>query len=345
MGGVLSVIEQQITSYGNPQLTSNTTSSNTELTGSNRQSTSTTKDDEQIPPGDCIVFYDIETTIPNDDVIEFGAIVLHATTFVEIDRYETLIKSDKITQRSIDANHITQADRIFHMLNGRVWAGHNILSFDNKMITKEYEKLGRAAPSPLRCIDTLPLLRNTFGHRAGDLKMASLGHYFDLEVLKNCSLTLFLEQHAGQVKTFVEKEKGKKTKKTKKTTDSSSDDTETTTMETSEDTTIAPAPVKRGRGRPKKVSTEDTDKKEEAKSTEDTAVEIEKKAALELAIENRQQVWICYEGGTKSLSPRAVWPRSFDNKGNLMAAYSNEENAKRFSFTLAKIQKVSDTNP
>ena len=38
-----------------------------------------------------VVFYDLETTIPQDDIIEFGEIVLDKTGFFERESYSTLI--------------------------------------------------------------------------------------------------------------------------------------------------------------------------------------------------------------------------------------------------------------
>ena len=169
-----------------------------------------------------IVFYDLETTIPPTDVIEFGAIVLDNTGLYEKESYSTLIHSKKINQRSVDCNGITLdmvkdapkfkdvADNIFDVLNGRIWAGHNIVSFDNVRIRESFKKIRKKAPEPSGIIDTLPLLRRHFGTRAGDMKLASLGNYFglgqerhraiedckmNLDILKNCGMILFLEEH------------------------------------------------------------------------------------------------------------------------------------------------------
>jgi DNA polymerase III epsilon subunit-like protein len=51
------------------------------------------------------------------------------------------------------------ADVIYNLLHGKIWAGHNITSFDNKSIQREFQKLGKSAPQPVGIIDTLPLLR------------------------------------------------------------------------------------------------------------------------------------------------------------------------------------------
>eukprot|EP00466_Bigelowiella_natans_P000923 jgi/Bigna1/74967/fgenesh1_pg.32_\ len=187
-----------------------------------------------------IVFYDVETTIPFKKgqgyaMLEFGAVVVDKIGLYEKECFSTLIKpttgsnefmenSAPITKRSIDCNGITDrivqnapsfkevADQIFRIMDGRVWAGHNIIRFDNRRIVEEFKKIGRDPPKPKALIDTLPLLRRTFGsERAGNLKMATLGHHFGLgaerhraledtrmniEVLQRCATVLFLEQHA-----------------------------------------------------------------------------------------------------------------------------------------------------
>ncbi len=176
-----------------------------------------------------IVFYDLETNIPPDDsvpfeIIEFGAIVLDKAGLYEKESYSTLIYSELMDERSIACNGITfdmvkdapsfaeVADKIFDVLNGRVWAGHNIIKFDNIHIKSHFDRLGKPAPEPFDLIDTRVLLRQTFGPRAGNMKLATLGHYFGLgmerhrsiedvrmniDVLKNCAMTIFLEEHHG----------------------------------------------------------------------------------------------------------------------------------------------------
>jgi DNA polymerase III epsilon subunit-like protein len=171
-----------------------------------------------------LLFYDIETTIPPTDIIEFGGIVLDESGLFEIESFSTLIRSDRISDKSIGCNGITPAmvadaptfaevaDRIFAIMDGQIWVGHNINGFDNAHIREAFSRLGRKPPEPTLCIDTLPLLRKTFGKRAGNMKMASLGNYFGLgkerhraiedcrmtiEVLKSCSTVMFLEEEVG----------------------------------------------------------------------------------------------------------------------------------------------------
>jgi len=54
---------------------------------------------------------------------------------------------------------------------GRTWAGHNIEKFDCARIKEAFQKIGRQPPEPTCTIDTYPLLEETFGRRAGDMKV------------------------------------------------------------------------------------------------------------------------------------------------------------------------------
>lgn len=253
-----------------------------------------------------LVFYDIETTIDPNEIIEFGAIVLDIDGFYEIESYSTLIYSDKVDEKSIAFNGITQemledaptfeevSDKIFHILNNRIWAGHNIIEFDNKFIFGSFGKIGKQAPRYLDIIDTLPLLRKTFGRRTPDqrMKMASLGNYFALgqerhraledvkmtiEVLKNCSLTLFLEQQTNY---------GKYTTK--------------------------PA-------------------KEDSRTIK----------IVDQAMREKRDIWISYNGGTIPLVPRKILPKRWSDKPYMVEAYCYNSNKKKY-FAVSKITDVRD---
>ena len=166
----------------------------------------------------------METTIPPDDIIEFGAIVLSKTGLFEVSRYSTLVYSEKVTEQSVKANGIISslladapkfeqvADIIFELMDGKIWIGHNILSFDRRVLKSCFEKIGKRAPVAAACLDTLHLFKKVWGKRCGDLKMATLGRYFGLgeekhraiedcemtiEVFKKIALTLLLEQFVG----------------------------------------------------------------------------------------------------------------------------------------------------
>ncbi|XP_072978079.1 protein NEN1 [Typha angustifolia] len=180
-----------------------------------------------------IAFFDVETTVPRSGssyaLLEFGAVLVCPRRLVEVGSYSTLIRPGDlaaISANSVRCNGITRdavasapsfvdvADVVFTILHGRVWAGHNIVRFDCARIREAFAEIGRAAPEPKGMIDTLPLLTQRFGRRAGDMKMASLANYFglgkqkhrslddvrmNLEVLKYCATVLFLESSLQDV--------------------------------------------------------------------------------------------------------------------------------------------------
>jgi DNA polymerase III epsilon subunit-like protein len=181
-----------------------------------------------------IAFFDLETTIPTRpgqgySILEFGAILVCPKKLVELDNYSTLVRpSDlsRFTAASIRCNGITAADvtpaptfsqiadRVYDILHGRIWAGHNILRFDCPRLREAFAEINRPPPEPKGTIDSLTLLTQKFGRRAGDMKMATLATYFgigqqthrslddvrmNLEVLKYCATVLFLESSLPDV--------------------------------------------------------------------------------------------------------------------------------------------------
>ncbi|CAH8305468.1 unnamed protein product [Eruca vesicaria subsp. sativa] len=175
-----------------------------------------------------IAFFDLETTIPfragqKHEILEFGAILVCPKKLVELRSYTQLVRPanlNSITVRSVNCNGIKRedveskpsfadiADDVYEILNGRVWAGHNILRFDIPRIREAFSEIGRDPPEPKGTIDSLVLLTQKFGRRAGDMKMATLATYFGIgnqthrslddvrmnfEVLKYCATVLFLE--------------------------------------------------------------------------------------------------------------------------------------------------------
>ncbi|KAJ4959715.1 hypothetical protein NE237_019625 [Protea cynaroides] len=183
-----------------------------------------------------IVFFDVETTIPFRAgqafaILEFGAILVCPRKLVELESYSTLVKPadlSSVSTKSVRCNGITRdavasaptfrevADKIFDLLHGRIWAGHNIIKFDCARIREAFAAIGRSAPEHKGTIDSLTLLTQRFGRRAGDMKMASLATYFglgqqthrslddvrmNLEVLKYCATVLFLESSLPDIFT------------------------------------------------------------------------------------------------------------------------------------------------
>ncbi|GMY15587.1 protein NEN1-like isoform X2 [Fagus crenata] len=180
-----------------------------------------------------IAFFDVETTMPTGTeqgraILEFGAILVCPRTAVELDSYSTLVKPADIFLHSFvsRANGITRdalasaptflhiADHVYDLLHGRVWAGHNIERFDSARIREAFAEIGKPAPEPKATFDSLPLLEERFGNRAGDMKLATLANYFELEqqrhralddvrlnleVVKNCAAVLFWESSLPEI--------------------------------------------------------------------------------------------------------------------------------------------------
>lgn len=57
---------------------------------------------------------------------------------------------------------------------GRIWAGHNILRFDCVRIRDAFAEINLAPPEPKGAIDSLVLLTQKFGRRAGDMKVCDV---------------------------------------------------------------------------------------------------------------------------------------------------------------------------
>ncbi|KAH9697106.1 protein NEN2 [Citrus sinensis] len=141
-----------------------------------------------------IAFFDVETTVPTRPgqrfaILEFGAILVCPKKLEELHNYSTLVRPadpELISSLSVRCNGITPdavvssptfadiADTVFDILHGRIWAGHNILRFDCARIREAFAEIGRPAPEPKGTIDSLALLTQRFGRRAGDMK---LWHY------------------------------------------------------------------------------------------------------------------------------------------------------------------------
>ncbi|CAJ2664589.1 unnamed protein product [Trifolium pratense] len=174
-----------------------------------------------------IVFFDVETTIPEQGqpfaILEFGAILVCPRKLTELRNYTSLVRPadlSLISEKSKQCNGISQeavknaptfadiAPAVYNLLHGRIWAGHNILKFDCKRISDAFAAIKHSQPERKGTIDSLVLLTQKFGKRAGNMKMATLATYFglgqqthrslddvrmNLEVLKCCATVLFLE--------------------------------------------------------------------------------------------------------------------------------------------------------
>jgi DNA polymerase III epsilon subunit-like protein len=146
-----------------------------------------------------IAFFDVETTVPKRGqrfaILEFGSILVCPKKLTELRSYTTLVQPadlSLISSLSVRCNGIKRddvvlaplfadiADTVYDILHGRIWAGHNILRFDCARIREAFAEIGRQPPEPKGAIDSLGLLTQKFGRRAGDMKMATLARYFGL---------------------------------------------------------------------------------------------------------------------------------------------------------------------
>jgi DNA polymerase III epsilon subunit-like protein len=77
---------------------------------------------------------------------------------------------------------------------GRIWAGHNILRFDCVRIRDAFAAINQTPPEPKGTIDSLVLLTQKFGRRAGNMKVSSFHNKFVIIIL-NCGLRSQLWSH------------------------------------------------------------------------------------------------------------------------------------------------------
>jgi len=315
----------------------------------------------------------LETTIPATDIIEFGAIVLDKSSLFEKETYTTLIKSSNITEKSTKANGITTemlkdaptfqkvAQKIFQIMNGRIWAGHNISTFDISVLNKEFKKLSQVPPTSTGIIDTLMILRKTFGNRAGNNKLSSFAKYFQMgevphrsledcrinvEVLKRCSTILFLES-LGSFE--VNPPKKSTTRKSKKNTENKeSTDTKKEVNEIQSFLVVSPKNKQTERKEISKpiefpVKTTEEEKKIElginnVEKKEKTRSRKKSKPTKELpprlpgspvvieklsaAMKEGKTIWMIYAGGTHGTTPRSIKPLNWVEEGILFEATS-----------------------
>eukprot|EP01100_Stratorugosa_tubuloviscum_P011050 TRINITY_DN4851_c0_g1_i1.p1 TRINITY_DN4851_c0_g1~~TRINITY_DN4851_c0_g1_i1.p1 ORF type:complete len:164 (-),score=45.65 TRINITY_DN4851_c0_g1_i1:27-518(-) len=80
-------------------------------------------------------------------------------------------------------------------MNGKIWAGHNIEIFDNRVLKNNFQDLNLEFPKPIACIDTLKIARNLkMKEVAGNCKLETLSkHYSISKFQKHRALSDVLE--------------------------------------------------------------------------------------------------------------------------------------------------------
>lgn len=152
-------------------------------------------------PAISTIIWDLETTIaPNimdNRILEFGYIKVDSN-FSEIESDSFFINDEErlmlIDEASIKANGITRdmiyngdsrgyatgitpkdaCNRMFTILNGNRWMGHNLIGFDIPLMKKEFERQKVDIPSSSDVCDTLQLFR-TLDIKTKIPNIASLG--------------------------------------------------------------------------------------------------------------------------------------------------------------------------
>mmetsp|Transcript_24047 Transcript_24047/g.46917 ORF Transcript_24047/g.46917 Transcript_24047/m.46917 type:complete len:315 (+) Transcript_24047:88-1032(+) len=313
-----------------------------------------------------IAFFDLETTVhrrkgDTPAVIEFGAILLDQKALYEKQVFSTLIKPRTgpnvapITERSANINGITEnmvqnsptfadvADTIFRMLDGNIWAGHNIKGFDNPRITEEFRAIGRVPPRPSGMIDTYHLLKRSFGKaRAGNLRLNTLGKHFGLgderhraladvglniEVLKSCATVIFLEKNFASMFSLGRPEGGEK-----------ESPAEAGDAEKGEGKASAPAAAKGTEQKSKQPGVAEKTDAYAATSAIPMMSEKDKRKLLTAAMEQKKTVWIRYNGGTNPMQPRPIAPLGW--KDHLVKATCKQSGSERH-FREDRIVRIS----
>lgn len=190
-----------------------------------------------------LAVFDLESTVPESKeqrqaILEFGTVIVDMFGQFELASFGTLVHNGPITPFSVQCNGITEAmverapkfqeiaDRVFDLLDGRVWVGHNIGYFDIPLLNAEFAACKRKPPKPCGVIDTLTILRElhpagppatpgTRGKpRAGSHKLAHLGLMYDAGVedhraVSDCRMTIEVLRKAA-TSALIETRLGRK---------------------------------------------------------------------------------------------------------------------------------------
>ncbi len=178
---------------------------------------------------DWIAVWDLETTLPEDgsfdcDIVEFGVLLVDPARLTIQQEYSSLVQSDRVSAASQAVNGIGPdslrqaprfpdlAQRIHQLLDGQVWAGHNLEQFDIPILNRAFQQFNADPPRALKVLDTYRLFGDWLRRRAGDAKLATACRHFGLqapshralddcravwEVLLRCTQSRWLERQLG----------------------------------------------------------------------------------------------------------------------------------------------------
>ncbi len=123
---------------------------------------------------DWIAVWDLETTLPEDgsvdcDIVEFGVLLVDPASLTIKQEYSSLVQSDRVSAASQAVNGIGPdslrqaprfsdlAQRIHQLLDGQVWAGHNLEQFDIPVLNRAFQQFKADPPLALKVLDTYRL--------------------------------------------------------------------------------------------------------------------------------------------------------------------------------------------
>jgi len=134
-----------------------------------------------LPVNSFMAFFDLETTIPAGDgnprrIIQVGIAIVDTSRMAIVKKAEyniggpdvaRLVADHSARSISLRADEIRRAPifaavakEIYDIMNGLVWAGHNIVNFDIPTLRYEYELLHMVPPVPVGILDTLVTIRS-----------------------------------------------------------------------------------------------------------------------------------------------------------------------------------------
>lgn len=146
-----------------------------------------------------VVCFDVETTIKTNPaersrVVQFGCLEFDQLTHRVTERASFFIKLEHAVKDTGERiHHIPlrflndakpfsyHAAKIRELMDGKVWAGHNIVAFDVPTLFSEFDDIGMERPKCMGIIDTMIVFSYMrYDQFTMNLKMETLGKHFGL---------------------------------------------------------------------------------------------------------------------------------------------------------------------